>query len=240
MSGEPRSYYDVLVPSHELDDVTNSLIGEGHVVVAIDEVGRGALAGPVVVGAVALREPRLPPDGIDDSKKLSPRRRQELAPLIIQWASQWALGESSAQEIDQWGLRFALAVAATRAIQALPQVPTFALIDGPLNLLDAPDQLDIAERPSLDFARLEQLRVVRGDQRSSLIAAASVLAKVYRDELMNELGRQDPRFLWSSNKGYGSPAHLSALQIYGPSPSHRQSWSLGVPSGHSGQKFPQD
>ena len=115
-----------------------ALIGRGEVVVGLDEVGRGSLAGPLAVGAVVLGDVREPPRGLTDSKALSPRQREELAPRVREWARDWSLGWASAREIDAWGLRVALSVAATRAVAGLTVAPSFALIDGPVNFLRLP------------------------------------------------------------------------------------------------------
>src|ERR1019366_9151249 len=114
------------------------LLDRGEVVVGIDEVGRGALAGPMTVGAVVVRSDEPPPEGLDDSKLLSPARRASLVAPLHQWAAEWSLGSVSAAEIDDWGLRLALAVAATRALNGLESAPTHALIDGSFNLLRSP------------------------------------------------------------------------------------------------------
>ena len=116
------------------------LLERGEHVVGIDEVGRGALAGPVVVGAVLLWEINTIPDGLTDSKLLSAVRRAALEEPIKSWCNSWGIGWASAREIDQWGMRTALAVAATRAVNELSEKPSVALIDGNLNLLISPIQ----------------------------------------------------------------------------------------------------
>lgn len=211
------------------------LIERGEIVVGIDEVGRGALAGPLTVGAVVITQLGLVPGGLTDSKALSPMRREALVRPLEEWCADWALGSVSAREIDEWGLRLALAVAANRALERLHLVPTHALIDGPLNLLDAPNILAIAgsSAPPLDFAMIEQTRIVSGDRLSAVIAAASVMAKVHRDREMMALASQYPLFGWDSNKGYGAPQHLRALADHGPCDYHRQTWHLPkMKSGH--------
>lgn len=209
------------------------LIESGEIVVGIDEVGRGALAGPLFVGAVVARGDLDPPEGLADSKALTARRRESLIDPLMAWSADWAIGSVEAGEIDAWGLRSALAVAATRALDRLSLRPTFALIDGPLNLLESPasDFSDWSEpsegsRPPLTYAGLAHRAVVRGDQRCASIAAAAVIAKVARDRLMAELDEEFPAYGWAANKGYGTPAHLEALARWGPCALHRRTWSL--------------
>src|SRR5271155_2273169 len=127
----------VMSESRDLLEFERQLIGEGEVVVGIDEVGRGALAGPLLVGAVTIRACVAPPEGLDDSKRLSPAVRASLAGPLRRWVDEWSLGVVSAAEIDEWGMRLALAVGATRALEGLRSTPTHALVDGPLNLLSA-------------------------------------------------------------------------------------------------------
>ncbi|MGA2433292.1 MAG: ribonuclease HII [Acidimicrobiales bacterium] len=221
----------------DLLEFERPLLDDGEVVVGLDEVGRGALAGPLFVGAVVLSSLRAPPTGLNDSKVLSRRQREDLEVPLREWCDDWALGSASALEIDEWGLRVALAVAATRALQGLGCVPTYALVDGPFNFLSV-------ARPTLafsyvvappSFADLACSAIVKGDRRSATIAAASVLAKVARDLVMVALHEECARYEWSSNKGYGTPAHLAALRRYGPVGHHRRSWSLPEVSAGGGE-----
>lgn len=205
------------------------LIRKGDIVAGIDEVGRGALAGPMMVGAVTIRACTRPPAGLDDSKRLTPECREALVEPLRQWAAEWSLGVVSAAEIDEWGLRRALAVASTRALEALSVVPTHVLIDGPLNLLTVGPDNEVRDDqacPDLRFASLPVTTIVGGDQRSAVIAAAAVLAKVARDALMVELDEEFREYLWRDNKGYGVPEHLEALRRHGTSAYHRISWNL--------------
>lgn len=219
------------VTSVDLLDFERRFLDEGKVVVGIDEVGRGALAGPMFVGAVVLSSLRQPPVGLNDSKLLSPARRNDLEAPLRSWADDWALGAASAKEIDTWGVRMALAVAATRALDALSLKPTHALIDGPLNLLSVPDPAPMSEsdRVTFSYAALDYTTIVKGDQRSATIAGASVLAKVSRDRWMTSLADDFPEYGWHDNKGYGAPHHLAALRRIGPSVEHRTSWRLPGP-----------
>ncbi len=202
------------------------LIDEGHRVVGLDEVGRGALAGPVCVGAVLLSTATAPPSGLDDSKRLSARRREGLVAPIERWATDWAIGQASAEEIDAWGIRWALALAADRALRLLRTEPTYALIDGPLNLLRPASQFTPA--PFVANRELDHRCIIRGDQSSATIAAAAVVAKVHRDRLMTGLAAEIPDYGWATNMGYGSRRHLDALRELGPSPWHRISWRIPV------------
>jgi ribonuclease HII len=200
----------------------------GAVVVGIDEVGRGALAGPLVVGAVVVTGLSAPPESLNDSKLLTPLVREELIEPLERWAADWSLGSVSAAEIDAWGLRLALAVAATRALDGLRVRPSVALIDGSFNLLQAP--IDIAfgveHPPALSYRSMTTTTIVKGDRCCATIAAASVFAKVHRDRIMVELGRDFADYGWSSNKGYGAKVHMEAIRRLGQTDHHRHSWQL--------------
>lgn len=197
-------------------------------VVGIDEVGRGALAGPVAVGAVLVTSLRPAPEGLADSKELSPLQRTALIAPITNWCDAHAVGMASSQEIDAWGLRTALAVAANRALSQLGTAPASALIDGNLNLLEPSNSMNFSliPVPHLAFASLPVLKIVKGDRLCASIAAASVLAKVVRDDLMIAMSSDETRFGWDRNKGYGAPEHLNALREHGPTCMHRRSWAL--------------
>ena len=205
-----------------------SLVSKGEIVVGIDEVGRGALAGPMTVGAVVVRELRPPPNGLTDSKLLSAARRESLVEPIERWAAETSLGWVSAQEIDSWGMRLALAVAATRALDQLSVRPTHALLDGSFNLLRARADVPFAAPtpPPLSYSNLPVTTIVKGDRRSASIAAASVIAKVRRDGHMREIDSGFEAFGWSRNKGYGASDHMEAIRRIGPSVHHRKSWKL--------------
>lgn len=218
----------VRASTHDLFEFERVLLVRGEVVVGIDEVGRGALAGPMTVGAVVVCGDDLPPEGLNDSKLLTPARRTSLVEPIRQWAAEWSLGSVSAGEIDAWGLRLALAVAATRALDGLTSGPTYALIDGSFNLLSSPLDVGfgVVPPPPLRYASLPATTIVKGDQRSATIAAAAILAKVHRDSVMVELHEAHAEYQWASNKGYGVPAHLEAIRCHGPSSHHRRTWHL--------------
>ncbi len=205
-----------------------ALLAAGHVVVGVDEVGRGALAGPVCVGAVLLERASDPPEGLTDSKRLTPGRRRALVGPLREWASAWGMGSASAEEVDAWGMTTALAVAAARALDGLTPWPTHALVDGPWNLLAVPRDVVLGAPipPPSRAERLAVTPVVKGDLHCASIAAAAVLAKVARDDLMGALATEWPDYGWDHNKGYGTPEHLAALRRLGPTPLHRVSWRL--------------
>lgn len=229
--GLARQYpSDVKPDATDLLDHERPLVDRGEVVVGVDEVGRGALAGPLTVGAVVVASAAPAPVGLTDSKLLTPARRKSLVEPICSWADAWSLGSASADEIDRWGLRLALAVAATRALDGLSLAPTFALVDGSFNLLSAPMPLNWEADgvPVLRFATLRHATLVKGDRASATIAAASVLAKVHRDAEMVRLHEGFEPYEWSQNKGYGSARHMQVLRQRGPSPHHRRTWRLGV------------
>ena len=215
-------------PPHDLLEFERVLLDRGEVVVGIDEVGRGALAGPMTVGAVVMREELAPPKGLNDSKLLSPAQRTSLVDPLSRWAAEWSLGSVSAREIDEWGLRLALAVAATRALNGLTSSPTHALIDGSFNLLRSPlnVRFGASAPPPLRYGSLPVTTIVKGDQRCATIAAAAVLAKVDRDAHMVALDEERDEYQWAKNKGYGTPAHLEAIRRFGRTSSHRLTWHL--------------
>lgn len=173
----------------------------------VDEVGRGPLAGPVVAAAVILN-PSRPIAGLDDSKKLTARRREALAEAIRQGALAWALGRAEIDEIDQLNILGASMLAMQRAVAALPLDPSHALVDG-------------NRCPALPCPATA---VVGGDGQVAAIAAASILAKVSRDAEMVRLDVDYPGYGFARHKGYPSTAHLSALRALGPSIVHRRSF----------------
>lgn len=170
----------------------------------VDEAGRGPLAGPVCAAAVIL-PPHLEIPGLDDSKKLSDRRRRELMPVIKEQAVAYGIGFASHEEIDEINILQATFLAMERALAQLPIKPEFALIDG---------------NQEKDFG-LPVKTVVKGDSLSANIAAASILAKVTRDDFMEQVAQEYPQYQFQVHKGYGTKAHYAALTEYGPSPIHR-------------------
>jgi ribonuclease HII len=176
-------------------------------IAGIDEVGRGPLFGPVVAAAVIL--PKVCSlQGLDDSKKLTEKKRNELDVEIRANAVCWAIAEVDAETIDRINIRMASLLAMRKAVEQLPLRPDFLLIDG---------------RDTIDW-ECPQQAVIHGDAISFSIAAASVLAKVYRDRLLVELDSVYPGYGLAQHKGYGSPAHLAALKRLGPTPLHRKSF----------------
>ncbi len=185
-------------------------------IAGLDEAGRGALAGPVCVGAVIL-----PVDnaahltqalsGVNDSKQLTPRKREQLAPIIKETAFSWGVGFASAEEIDALGIVSANRLAASRAIEMLSCFPQYLLTDFRLEL------------PELDVS---QTALVKGDQKSLSIATASILAKTARDNYMRELDEQYPEYGFSRHKGYGTLFHRNKTLVLGFSPVHRKTFRL--------------
>ena len=184
-------------------------------IAGMDEAGRGALAGPVCVGAVILPddEPELAQtlDGARDSKQMTPRERRELAPRIKDHAREWGIGLASAEEIDSLGIVAATRLAACRALESLSIFPGYLLTDFRLEL------------PELDVS---QSALVKGDQRCLSIAAASILAKTARDELMIELDSNYPEYGFSRHKGYGTLVHRRKIMDLGRCPVHRKSFRI--------------
>jgi ribonuclease HII len=176
-------------------------------IAGLDEAGRGSLFGPVVAAAVILN-PRRRIVGLDDSKKLSPERRGELAPRIREHALAWAVAEVEASRIDAWNIYQASRQAMMAAVAQLYPLPDYLLLDA--------IEIDVP---------IEQKALVHGDARSISIAAASILAKVERDRRMQEYDQIYPQYGLAQNKGYGTPEHLEALQRHGPTPLHRFSYA---------------
>lgn len=188
--------------------IEDGLYGQGvQVICGVDEAGRGPLAGPVCAAAVIL-PPHLEIPGLDDSKKLTDRRRRELLPIIQQQAIAYGIGLASHEEIDEINILQATYLAMERALAQLNVQPDHVLIDG---------------NRAKDFG-LPVTTVVKGDSLSANIAAASILAKVTRDELMENMAVEYPQYQFEIHKGYGTKAHYAALTEYGPSPIHRMTF----------------
>ena len=184
-------------------------------VAGMDEAGRGALAGPVCVGAVILPEDESllvrTLNGARDSKQMTPLKRRELAPRIKDVASEWGVGFASADEIDALGIVAATRLAACRALECFSSFPDYLLTDFRLEL------------PELDVS---QSALVKGDQKSLSIASASILAKTTRDELMTSLDSNYPGYGFSRHKGYGTLFHCRRIRSLGHSPIHRKTFHL--------------
>lgn len=200
-------------------------------VAGVDEVGRGALAGPVSVGiAVVDLERQKPLAGVKDSKLLSPAERERLDPLVRRWSVASAVGHASAQEIDSLGIIAALRLAGTRAWQeiiAAGVTPDLVLLDGSHNWLSPADQLSLFDEPVLEAACDAPVHTkIKADMQCLSVAAASVIAKVERDKMMRQLHGEYPDFGWDINKGYATVLHRDVLRAAGPTPYHRVSWRL--------------
>jgi ribonuclease HII len=199
----------VTFPSLELETELVSRYGQ---VIGIDEVGRGAIAGPVAVGA-ALYGPNSStetPVGLRDSKLIAEAKRTIVAALVRAWVPT-AVGEASVQEIESKGISWALQQAALRALEALNPATGVILLDGSHNFLQGLVDLPVVMR-------------IKADRDCAIVSAAALTAKVSRDQTMTELHEQYPVFEWSSNKGYASESHIAALKTSGPSEHHRMSW----------------
>lgn len=238
-----------LVPSFKYEQ---DLLSEGYDwVIGLDEVGRGSLAGPVMVGAVVIGIKQVKenymPEGLADSKLLSEKRREELYEPLQKWCTTWAVGSCTNTEIDEWGISYALGVAALKAISKVEEdikklsfsvnantrantransnFRIAAILDGPCDYIDK-----VANTFDAPYVH-EPVKVhtlVKADRQCASVAAAAVLAKVTRDNLMVSLAKnpQYEAYDWASNKGYGSLAHRNAIKKVGPSDLHRLSWHL--------------
>jgi ribonuclease HII len=199
---------------------------EGHEWVAgLDEVGRGAWAGPLTVGVAVVRprvQLRSVPAWLRDSKMLSEARREEIFSAVGKWCETWSVGHATPRECDEWGMTEALRVAAQRALAGLGQSPDALLVDGPVNLLRQNQQQQEDPQPYDGVVR----PIVDGDARCVSVAAASVLAKVVRDRIMRDEADHFPAYSFERNKGYPSLVHQTALRGYGPSAIHRRSWAF--------------
>ena len=188
--------------------IENSFFEQGYpIICGVDEAGRGPLAGPVCAAAVIL-PPNLNLPGLNDSKKLTDKKRRELAPLIKEKAIAYGIAFADHKEIDEINILQATYLAMERAISQLAVRPDMALIDG---------------NRAKNFG-LPVTTVVHGDALSASIAAASILAKVTRDDYMDEMSKQYPAYGFEVHKAYGTKAHYEALRQFGPSPIHRMTF----------------
>ncbi len=194
--------------SRDMWEIEKQCFVDGYqIICGVDEAGRGPLAGPVCAAAVIL-PPNLQIPGLDDSKKLSDKRRRELFPVIQEQAVAYGIAFADHSEVDQLNILQATFLAMERAIAQLPVQPDLALIDG---------------NREKDFG-IPVKTVIHGDSLSASIAAASILAKVTRDDYMLEMARQYPGYGFEIHKGYGTKAHYAALEASGPSPIHRMTF----------------
>ena len=190
--------------------IEQEMWARGHeTVVGIDEVGRGAWAGPLMVGAAILpRDKRI--QGVRDSKLLTEAEREQLFERIADWAVTWAVGSVSQAECDEMGMADAQRLACRRAVESLSIVPDVAVSDGKWDFVS----------PTVAHVEMR----VKADRHCLSVAAASILAKVVRDRQMRELADEYPNWSFDTNKGYPCPVHKSALQGFGPSAIHRRTW----------------
>ncbi len=196
-------------PSLELETQLLARYGQ---VIGLDEVGRGAIAGPVAVGAALLTSSASTaiPSGLRDSKVIAESKRAPVSVLVQDWVPT-AVGEASVQEIETKGISWALQQAALRALEALNPDKGVILLDGSHNFLQGLVKLPVVMR-------------TKADRDCAIVSAAALTAKVSRDNRMTELHEQYPMFEWVSNKGYASESHIAALKSHGPSEHHRLSW----------------
>lgn len=216
------------------------LLREGRTYLAcLDEVGRGALSGPVSIGAVLISlDTPTAPQGVRDSKLLTPAARLRLVPRIRRWALAYGVGHASSAEIDAFGIMAALRMAGHRALAQLGTVPDLVLLDGNHDYLTPPEQLSLLPEPGVEaglgavgepgLGATMPLVVtqIKADMTCAAVAAASVLAKTERDAMMVALDVEHPGYGWAENKGYSAPEHIAALSLLGASPQHRVSWRL--------------
>ena len=189
-------------------EIEDQYLGKGcNIICGVDEAGRGPLAGPVCAAAVIL-PPHIEIPGLNDSKKLTDKRRRELFPIIQEQAIAYGIAIADHKEIDEINILQATFLAMERALAQLHCKPDIALIDG---------------NRARDFG-VPVETIVSGDSRSASIAAASILAKVTRDDMMLEQGRLFPQYGFEIHKGYGTKAHYEALRQYGPCPIHRRTF----------------
>ncbi len=208
--------------------VERAMLREGHTLIAaMDEVGRGALAGPASVGIVLVDASiGTAPTGVRDSKLLTPAAREALVPRIRRWALASAVGHAGPDEVDAVGILGALRAAARRALAALPATPDVVLLDGSHDWLTDPAAVGLLAFADDVTATPPVRTLVKADLSCSSVAAASVLAKVERDAMMVELHPEHVAYNWADNKGYSAPEHLRALVELGPTVHHRRSWRL--------------
>lgn len=188
--------------------IEQELYAQGYLrIVGIDEVGRGACAGPVVAGAVLFSPQQRPISGVTDSKLLTAARRQQLA-IAIQAQVEWGIGVASVAEINELGIAPATLLAMQRAVDHLSSID-YVLVDG------------IIPPPLTQLPAEKVMTIIKGDQLVYSIAAASIIAKVYRDELMTQLHTEHVDYGWEKNKGYGTASHRQAVGKHGASVHHR-------------------
>ena len=211
-------------------DFENNLFSRGAKLIAgMDEVGRGCLAGPVSVGVAVISIENInPPENLADSKLLTHEQREELLPLVKTWVKDFAVGHASNNEIDEIGLTRALRRAGRRALVQLVTKPDHLILDGKHNwLMPEKETQNMFEQEFDDGPLSVDLKIitqVKADLTCASVAAASIVAKTTRDQMMAELSKEFPNYFWAENKGYAAPEHLSAIKSFGATKYHRVSW----------------
>jgi len=211
-------------------DFENNLFSRGAKLIAgMDEVGRGCLAGPVSVGVAVISIENInPPENLADSKLLTHEQREELLPLVKTWVKEFAVGHASNDEIDEIGLTRALRRAGRRALVQLVTKPDHLILDGKHNwLMPEKETQNMFEQEFDDGPLSVDLKIitqVKADLTCASVAAASIVAKTTRDQMMSELSKEFPNYFWAENKGYAAPEHLEAIKSFGATKYHRVSW----------------
>jgi ribonuclease HII len=211
-------------------DFENNLFSRGAKLIAgMDEVGRGCLAGPVSVGVAVINIDCVnPPENLADSKLLTHEQREELLPLVKTWVKDFAVGHASNEEIDEIGLTRALRRAGRRALVQLVTKPDHLILDGKHNwLMPEKETQNMFEQEFDDGPLSVDLKIitqVKADLTCASVAAASIVAKTTRDQMMSELSKEFPNYFWAENKGYAAPEHLEAIKSFGATKYHRVSW----------------
>ena len=204
-------------PVPTLDTERDLFANGARIVAGMDEVGRGAIAGPVMIGVVAVdASVTTVPEGLADSKLMTAKRREAMVPVVKEWGVAWATGSATAAEVDKFGIMAAMSLAGSRALTALGVKPDIIILDGNTSFLREEDN-----GPRV-------ITQVKADQNCACVSAASVIAKVERDALMTQLHEQFPHYGWNGNKGYGAAIHTDAIKTHGVTDLHRKSWNLGV------------
>jgi ribonuclease HII len=211
-------------------DFENNLFSRGAKLIAgMDEVGRGCLAGPVSVGVAVINIDCVnPPENLADSKLLTHEQREELLPLVKTWVKDFAVGHASNEEIDEIGLTRALRRAGRRALVQLVTKPDHLILDGKHNwLMPEKETQNMFEQEFDDGSLSVDLKIItqiKADLTCASVAAASIVAKTTRDQMMAELSKEFPNYFWAENKGYAAPEHLEAIKSFGATKYHRVSW----------------
>ena len=211
-------------------DFENNLFSRGAKLIAgMDEVGLGCLAGPVSVGVAVISSENInPPENLADSKLLTHEQREELLPLVKTWVKDFAVGHASNNEIDEIGLTRALRRAGRRALVQLVTKPDHLILDGKHNwLMPEKETQNMFEQEFDDGPLSVDLKIitqVKADLTCASVAAASIVAKTTRDQMMSELSKEFPNYFWAENKGYAAPEHLEAIKSFGATKYHRVSW----------------